>query len=349
MNGDGGPKAIPRDTVDLVLQYITHSHPFPPHLLSKSLLQRHYFLQLSPNDPVAYLSWPSPSSDQVAQALASTATPADDHPYIVAYTSDSDAVYAHVCFTAGDDTSGSQLRLVFQWDGNDSEWKYHNLSLMPFPQDSTSSLECTMSQTFSDQSDLDESSYWDAYDQSDDDFASEHNVGQQSDTEDAYWARYSLAQDSEDSAQPSSSSPNQHPGRSMTDHGESERIMVSYPTIQTEVYNPLMPPSPGQLARRLAALPSHPEPSPPHSRNDSGGSDSDSPTLSPDQALPPDSVPYTSCLDAKPTISFMTEHPSDLFLRDAIRGIYRLWKEARPTGVDKDAFLSIVRDSLHTL
>src|SRR5262245_60180583 len=122
---------LAQHTISLVLSYISPPyHPLPPHLTSKSLLQRHYFLNLSPDHPESYLCWPSKHSHQAIQLLESTLKRVlrPDEPIIphsVAYTADDEYAYAHVFFT-------SQLCIVFQYDGVDA-WKYHNITLSCLP------------------------------------------------------------------------------------------------------------------------------------------------------------------------------------------------------------------------
>lgn len=157
-----------------------------------------------------------------------------------------------------------------------------------------------------------------------------------------------------------------------------ERIIVPSDDLQTnhgELYNPLAPPEPNVLARRLEALTS--------------GSDIDSaecPPLSDDSVTsnstlmtpeagttslnPIDSIHRSS--DAIQTAESSNGSPrqADEFvvidstssttsndlaehaLHDSIRGLYRLWKLGRPDnsiGQDRDAFLNSVRKALDTL
>lgn len=122
---------IPHITINNILVYILPpsqlSQPLPTHLISTSLIQRHHFLNITPDNPVEYLCWPSPGRDRVIQLLESLATQKDDEErvYHVRYTSDVEYTYAHVRL---DD----ELRLVFQWDRVEM-WKYHDANLMPFP------------------------------------------------------------------------------------------------------------------------------------------------------------------------------------------------------------------------
>ena len=194
MNGEGSaaPTAISQDTVRLVLLYISQALPLPPHLLSRPLLQRHYFLNIGPDDYIPYLAWSGASSQHLAEGLNGFSLPSDDEcpSYPAVYTSDPDSILAHVCVAPAEASSGSHIRLVFLWDSEDATWKYYNLSLMPFPQDSVSSIDRLTSQT---SFDLDAASYWGPSDQSDNEVC-DHGEQSQSGSDDDYWVRYSAAQ-----------------------------------------------------------------------------------------------------------------------------------------------------------
>jgi len=210
-------------SINLLLQYISPPSqldaPLPPHLISKSLLQRHHFLHLTPDhDPTPYLCWPSPHQQQAIHLLESFQPIHDDQfsSFPIRYTSDPENTYAHVRITP-DDQSG--LRIIFQWDQDDG-WKYHNASLMPFPPLSHSSLHDAASNTLypsngqsqhdflqdhapsirpgHEHSSHDDDSYWNAYGQD-----HEHDAAPIFDlskddphaaTEDAYWAQYASVQ-----------------------------------------------------------------------------------------------------------------------------------------------------------
>lgn len=188
------PSAIAQDTIRLVLLYISQALPLPPHILSKSLLQRHYFLNISPDDYVAYLAWPDSSPELLAEALIGLSSPLDDQDplYTITYTSDKETALAHVSVASTVPASNSLIRLVFLWDNDDATWKYHNLGLMPFPQDSVPSVDQAMSQISFDQSEMDADSYWGTPDQSDEVCGNDRKP--QSDSDDDYWARYSTIQ-----------------------------------------------------------------------------------------------------------------------------------------------------------
>ncbi|KAF8745547.1 hypothetical protein AX14_006870 [Amanita brunnescens Koide BX004] len=319
------PSAVSQDTVRLVLVYIGQSLPLPPHLLSKPLLQRHYFLQITPDDYIAYLAWPGSEPELLADVLSGLSLPPDDHAvYTIAYSSDQEITLAHVPVVSADAAYNSLIRLVFMWDNVDATWKYHNLAPMPFPQDSVPSVDQAMSQTSFDQFEIDADSYWDTPDQPDE--VGHHDRKSRSDSDDDYWARYSIVQGSGDSVSPSP--PQTH-----------ERVMISYPATQIETYNPLEPPSPEVLARRLAALSASVMSSQP---GDAFKSSSVSPTLPPE--YPPYNSLVTDGVDPKPPTA---EHPSDVYLGDAIQGIYHLWRVSRPEGDPREAFMDIIRQSIY--
>ena len=150
-----------------------------------------------------------------------------------------------------------------------------------------------------------------------------------------------------------------------------ERIFVPSDDFQihhVEPYNPLEPPAPDSLARRLAALSAlQTEPgselrmSPPLFEDDSPTSDSN--TASPHLAelLPPPEVPSPTYspfvvaelpLESAPEDPRQLEHPSQELLRDNVKCLYRLWKFGRQdaaTEQDKEVFLATVRQALEQL
>ncbi len=137
------PIPISSYTVNLILQYISPpsqlARPIPSDLLSRSLLQRHALLEISPQDPSAYLSWPSSDSDRAIHHLESLQMPLDElaPDFLVGYTVDPERAYAHVHVKP---TGDNGLRLVFEWDGEQS-WKYHDSTVMPFPLGTRPSLD----------------------------------------------------------------------------------------------------------------------------------------------------------------------------------------------------------------
>lgn len=211
------PTPIPLSAVHVILQYISPpsqlTQPIPPYLISRDLLQRHHFLQISYDNPEEYLCWPSSakSKSQAVDLLESLPTPAHDQltDYPIQYTSDGEHTYAHVGLSS---TSDSGVRIIFQW--NDDGWKYHDTDVLPFPLDSRSTVDSDstlvepkirpdaiqityssgdLGELVEDLSDDDD--YWNAYganDHADESFdrasSKRETVGG---TEDAYWARYS--------------------------------------------------------------------------------------------------------------------------------------------------------------
>jgi hypothetical protein len=209
---------IPHITINNILAYILPpsqlSQPLPNHLISTSLIQRHHFLNITPENPIEYLCWPSPSRERIIQLLETLATQKDDEEkvYHVKYTSDVEHAYAHVRL---DD----ELRLVFQWDRVDM-WKYHDTNIMPFPPGSHESLHDAMTDAAADASsggsagdelcrasslensfkdnevnENDDDAYWNAYGVQADDDRSHEQDGQSKKAaadsgEDAYWAQY---------------------------------------------------------------------------------------------------------------------------------------------------------------
>lgn len=206
-------------TINLILQYISPPsqlvRPIPPHLLSRPLLQRHALLEISPQDPSAYLSWPSSDSDRAIQHLESLQMPLDEQApdFLVGYTIDIGHTYAHVHVKpTGDDG----LRLVFEWDGEES-WKYHDSTVMPFPPGTRPSLDDPAARATSDSisslpsgeeqqvkgatgdgdGDDDDDDYWNSYGVEDDNVMKllpSTSKGEADVTEDAYWARYAAVQ-----------------------------------------------------------------------------------------------------------------------------------------------------------
>lgn len=192
--------------VTTVLQYIspTSQLALPPHLISGHLIQRHHYLSITPDDPTAFLCWPSSDQRRAIEILDSLQLSLDHQPleYPVVYTTDPESTYAHVRVTP-DDVAG--LRVVFQWDQSEG-WKYHNTALMPFPPGSLSfpALSHVLSAQ-QDQKDLvgmsishDDNLYWESYDRDDDDshvhVPTINKEEAQAGAEDAYWAQYAAIQ-----------------------------------------------------------------------------------------------------------------------------------------------------------
>ncbi|TCD71504.1 hypothetical protein EIP91_008885 [Steccherinum ochraceum] len=226
------PTPLSPSTVHVLLQYISPPSqlllPLPPYLLSKPLLQRHHFLDISPSDPHEYLCWPASltTSLKAIHLLESLPRAVDDEPvpYPVQYTSDDERTCAHVHITS---TGDDGLRLVFQWDDVDG-WKFHDANLMPFPVSSTPSLLDALGSLSSgvrlevpgiqaehnhygfdnDDTGSDDDDYWNAYGAQELAAASPGAFplsakDVDATNEDAYWARYNSVHGTADSTRPS--------------------------------------------------------------------------------------------------------------------------------------------------
>ena len=187
----------------IVHRILAHFSPLierlPPNLISKRLLQRHHFLNLTPDNAAEYLAWPSQSGESHVLDLQSL--PNVDDYLSVQYTADSEDLLAHVRISPN-------LRLVFLWE-HESGWQYHNLAPMPFPSDAFADLNDARA-LYSPNDSLqvqnheikasndDENSYWNSYSGGDDDLdhpsSDSIKVLDESNSEDAYWARYSTIQ-----------------------------------------------------------------------------------------------------------------------------------------------------------
>ena len=222
------PIPISSYAINLILQYISPpsqlARPIPSDLLSRSLLQRHALLEISPQDPSAYLTWPSSDRDRAIHYLESLQMPLDDLApnFIIRYSIDPEHAYAHVHIKpTGDDG----LRLVFEWDGEEL-WKYHDAAVMPFPPgtrpflDDPASSDAPVSiptsqiggeeQVKHGNGDGDDDAYWNSYG-AEDDCGTKHspssNKSKVDVSEDAYWARYAAVQGTVPVASPQLSHP----------------------------------------------------------------------------------------------------------------------------------------------
>ena len=205
------PSPISPLTINIILQYILPpsqlSQPLPTHLISPSLLKRHHFLQINPNDPFEYLSWPSSNRQRAIDLLENLSMRIDDdegnNEYDVRYTSDVEYTYAHVRLE-------EHARIIFQWDAEDG-WKYHDTNLMPFPPGSQQSLQEVLADAVMKISQVDnpllklsvegdevgkhddDDEYWNAYGAHRDDVIHSEQDPQllkAENSEDAYWAQY---------------------------------------------------------------------------------------------------------------------------------------------------------------
>ncbi|KAH9968936.1 hypothetical protein BC827DRAFT_1166633 [Russula dissimulans] len=276
------PVPISPYTINLILQYISPpsqlSAPLPSHLLSRSLLQRHALLEISPEDSSSYLCWPSSARDRAVQYLESLRMPLDElaPDFLVGYALDPEHAYAHVHVKpTGDDG----LRLVFEWDG-EAGWKYHDSNVMPFPPAACPTLDEAVVGTASvsvpvlesdgdkqdkggnvegDSNDGDDD-YWNSYGAADESGTQPLQSSTKDETdasEDAYWAQYASVQGTADSTVPS-------PIHKRTRRLEAapvvhyipheEIIPIRNADTRSRHYDPKAPPSPTTLTHRLTVL-----------------------------------------------------------------------------------------------
>ncbi|KAG6813268.1 hypothetical protein H0H92_012682 [Tricholoma furcatifolium] len=360
------PTPLLPTTISLVLHYIAPLSPLPPHIISSALAQRHHFLNITTDDPAQYLAWPSdnPNAQQIAVDLLDSVQNTLHHlDFTIRYTSDPESTFAHAAISGHDPPP---LRLVFQWHSSEG-WKFHNLALMPFPPNSYDSVEDPMlfkSHTDDPANDQERDSYWDAYglsDETDDETGVKSKQDTAPPTEDAYWAQYSTVHGSGDSAIPTPPAVHQKL--------DNERTILPYSRHCTSsVYNPLSPPSPRTLAGLLANLsPRSPSPISIADDSDSGfgsasasaSGESSSPILSPpshpsisiSSADEPSTVNVALSSQMSSETSRMADRPSGEddearnAVKDAIRGVYHLWKVTRVDG-GRQEFLEIVQQSL---
>ena len=211
---------IPIYTIRLILQFICPPSqlvaPIPSNLLSLSLLRRHRFLDITPIDTSSYLTWPSSGRDRAIQHLESLPMPLDElaPDFLVGYAADPEHAYAHVHVNS---TGDDGLRLVFEWDGQES-WKYHDSNVMPFPPGTHHSLSdavasaatitipvpeskgpksesCGNGNGGGDDTD-DDDDYWNSYGAEDACTQPSPSMGRNEvdASEDAYWAQYASVQ-----------------------------------------------------------------------------------------------------------------------------------------------------------
>ncbi|KDR85019.1 hypothetical protein GALMADRAFT_233586 [Galerina marginata CBS 339.88] len=359
--------AISPATVHVVLDYLCPlAGPIPPHLISRPLLQRHHFLALSPDNAAEYLAWPSPEQSHAVHLLQSEPIPTHDLPFPVHYLPDPESIQAHVRITPA-------LRLVFLWDKNHG-WLYHNVALMPFPANSYSSFDDALaacspedflpeqSHHFTVQGD-DDDSYWNAYGQGDvpDHNSSSGYLDPNPSSEDAYWAQYATVQGSGDSTLPSPRlSKKKLPAEGEQDNDIPERIIVPSDDLQTnhaELYNPLEPPPPASLARRLEALAAESGTNSPPLFDDYPTRDSNTASPQALEAMPALTSSSSTASPPQPLsdgfiVDQVSNHATQDALRDNIKSLFQLWKLARPDksiNEDKEFFLNTVRQALEQL
>ena len=207
------PSNIEQGNVDYILHFISPPsslQAIPADLLSRAMMQRHHFLDISPKTPQEYLSWPSNDDGKTGREAISLLeqhhADAQHLPLKTAYTSDGDYTYGHVGLSSSG-LGSKGIRIVFQWDFSTETWKYHDLKTMPFPEGAKSSPRAVSS--FSTQvmstpmlvigggspaSDNDDS-YWNAYGNEEQSYGGPTSASvNETDSEDAYWAQYSAVQ-----------------------------------------------------------------------------------------------------------------------------------------------------------
>ncbi|KAJ2927139.1 hypothetical protein H1R20_g9940, partial [Candolleomyces eurysporus] len=224
--------------------------------------------------------------------------------------------------------------------------------------------------------DDDDDAYWNSYGQDPDDVAHDPSANKaQTDlnTEDAYWARYSSVHGTADSTIPSPLPVKRNADG--TQVAQSERIFIPSSSLRPdhdeddEPYNPLQPPSPDALSRRLARLAVRPESPPFEDENSSEDSDA---LPSPDrthteaeldqsplrESAPP--VPVqdrVASVESQQDMAVDQPQPNtqeervdgDAALQQSIQGLYQLWKlqqQCKSQDADKESFLTLVRRAI---
>lgn len=373
------PSVIAIGDVARVLYYIcppSALQPLPIHLLSVPLLQRHHFLAISAHDPVAYLTWPGDSNSESVLALLEDIRPEDWPPaglnVHIRYAADPDAVYAHVRFNsipAFHPDTQSSVRLIFLWDQPSNSWRYHNCVLGDFPKHTYSDLSHAMAlfpddclpehtQSLSIENPDDDDVYWNAYEASEQ--SHQFIPVPRADTEDAYWAQYASVQGQcapesppdphtnqihpSGSADSTIPSPRPHNRRLQLAEGD-HRIFVPSSKLnsdlpQFDLYNPLAPPSPSSLSRRLASLPTRPD-SPLQGDPCSISASATSPCHHADftGAEEPSTVRLRPVVQSAEAISMF----ADEALKNTIRGLYQLWRTGKKSRRD---FLTLVERAI---
>ncbi|KAI9445167.1 hypothetical protein H4582DRAFT_1871148 [Lactarius indigo] len=361
---------IPLYTINLILQYICPPSqlitPIPSDLLSLSLLQRHRLLDITPADTPSYLTWPSSDRDRAIQHLESLPMPLDElaPDFLVGYAADPEHAYAHVHVkSTGDDG----LRLVFEWDGQES-WKYHDSNVMPFPPGTHQSLsdavagadtitipvpesKAPKSGNGGDDTD-DDDDYWNSYGAEDAcSMQPSPSVGRDEvdASEDAYWARYASVQGSADSTVPSPVHKTARKLQAPHDVSHAESIPILTADIRSRLRDPKAPPSPNTLTSRLTALSPRPviasplsvgfsEPGPEDDIPDATDDDTESPSSLAGEETPWETGTVEKIHEPVPAFNQTTNLSSrqgvdqdddGLAVQDAVRGLFWLWKTTR--------------------
>lgn len=399
---EGEPRPLTAAHILSVLQYIcppSSLQHIPAHILSLPLLQRHHFLNITPDDPAAYLTWPSHHSGTVLALLESVKLddlfdflqPSDANlaRSDIRYVADPEAVYAHFRIIPTSVPLSSHpnietpLCVIFLWDQNSDIWKYHNSAIGSFPDNSHSTLSHAMAlfqspddflpehtYAFSIDNLDEEDAYWNTYGVGDNALTSHRPLKPVSstDAEEAYWSQYSSIQGqgdlpapldssdrlspigSADSTIPSPRPLNRHLDQSQNAEAD-QRVFITSSEFnpdpsQSEIYNPLVPPSPSSLSRRLAALPTRPD-SPPLQEDDP-------PSTSVSEASPSPQSPQSNIPEETFTMLSSAAGPTadadsagnitaNEALKSTIRGLYHLWD---PSTTSKESFLALVREAI---
>ncbi|KAF6765938.1 hypothetical protein DFP72DRAFT_1872 [Ephemerocybe angulata] len=243
--------------------------------------------------------------------------------------------------------------------------------------------------------DDDDDSYWNSYGQDvdEDPDAPQKSGGLKShpdpNSEDAYWARYSSIHGTADSTIPSPLPVKRTADGTQThlfddddntsSRTSSERIFVPSTTLvpdagDTELYNPLEPPSPDALSRRLATLQAVRAASPPEEEEEDCSSVED-PSEGPEPAESALGLEETQgqrplsgstvgshrdedvlLSEVKPSSETSSsdieiESAADAAVKQSIQGLYALWKldlQRQALAPSEEAFLALVRGAIAT-
>ncbi|KAF8509840.1 hypothetical protein JB92DRAFT_3144595 [Gautieria morchelliformis] len=374
-----GPTPIPPHVVHTIFQYVLPpSLPLPPHLLSKPLTERHHFLSIPPTDATRYLCWPSSHAADVTEALArGVSDPITSEPeHQVRYTApDEDTVLAHVRPDAQ-----SPLQIVFTWDAETASWRYHDARMLPFPEASLPSLDAALSSApngpsalegFIDQpaashgprSDSPASdNYWAGYESSGsspDTSALPPSVPLEEDhkAEAAYWASYAAVHGSGDSTVPSPRLEKRRlASEKLPDARSSETTdpLVAHLHLRLQQENGFLSPRFSRPQYDSNSGKSKETPINERVRQEYSKRIGNGQLLHDEYGFPKDDG--MEAVDGaseqmrespKGVVKTGTRGDREDGVREAIRGIYRLWK-AQSGSEDAESFLDIVKDSLYT-
>lgn len=193
------------------MQYLLPPSELPTHLLSRTLLQRHHFLSISPADTASYLCLPGPNADPEKSVAALEHLATQDHEQLVRTAniryqppvSASEPVHARVWL-------GNSVQVVFVWeeDQDGAGWRYLDTDHRPLPGNCTSTLAPALQVTPPEEQEQDQDTspddYWAGYDSGSSPRSPripERELA--ADDEDAYWASYGAVHGSADSTIPS--------------------------------------------------------------------------------------------------------------------------------------------------